>query len=165
MEMGLTASHTDVSVFINKVLHSLSLSHLRQVGTSCQMINLTSAIFTSFFCFRLFSPVRSALSIEDAKFGFTCLWAETQLLSDLATFLQAGRIRDRREMVCNYLGIGSCDGKQLLKQLNIFNFTEAEVMHALNQLKEEQNLRTDEVNHQAFWLCIWYQNHGWAPTE
>lgn len=45
--------------------------------------------------------------------------------------LQASRMRERRDRVCNYLGIGSCDGKQLLKQLNIYGFTDDDLLRAL----------------------------------
>lgn len=37
----------------------------------------------------------------------------------------------RRQLVCEYLGIGQCDGKQLLKQLNAYGFTEKDLMDAL----------------------------------
>lgn len=40
-------------------------------------------------------------------------------------------MRARRDRVCNHLGLGICDGRQLLKQLNIFNFTYEDVMQAL----------------------------------
>lgn len=42
----------------------------------------------------------------------------------------------RREAVCNSLGIGNCDGKQLLKQLNLYNFTEDDLQEALAGLKD-----------------------------
>lgn len=37
----------------------------------------------------------------------------------------------RRELVCAWLGIGVCDGKQLLRQLNTYGFTPAELSEAL----------------------------------
>ena len=42
----------------------------------------------------------------------------------------------RREAVCDLLGIGHCDGKQLLKQLNMYNFSESDLEEALRDLDE-----------------------------
>ncbi len=36
-----------------------------------------------------------------------------------------------RQLVCGHLGLGSCDGKQLLKQLNRYKFTSADLEQAL----------------------------------
>lgn len=36
----------------------------------------------------------------------------------------------RRNLVCDYLGLGTCDGKQLLRQLNRYDFSEERVMEA-----------------------------------
>lgn len=38
----------------------------------------------------------------------------------------------RRQLVCSYLGLGDCDGKQLLKQLNLYGFTEKELSEAMS---------------------------------
>jgi peptidoglycan hydrolase-like protein with peptidoglycan-binding domain len=40
-------------------------------------------------------------------------------------------VTQRRSMVCAYLGIGDCDGKQLQRQLNRYGFTSEEVERAL----------------------------------
>jgi hypothetical protein len=49
----------------------------------------------------------------------------------------------RRQLVCRYLGLGDCDGKQLLKQLNFYGFTEAELSEAISwaeaRIKGETN--------------------------
>ena len=37
----------------------------------------------------------------------------------------------RRELVCAWLGIGACDGKQLLRQLNTYGFMPADLNEAL----------------------------------
>ena len=48
-------------------------------------------------------------------------------------------MRERRDMVCSYLGIGSCDGKQLLRQLNVYNFTDEDLARAI-QCKAAKNI-------------------------
>ena len=45
--------------------------------------------------------------------------------------LQGGNVTRRRGLVCAFLGLGECDGKQLLRQLNRFGFTMADVERAL----------------------------------
>lgn len=45
--------------------------------------------------------------------------------------LQGGSVTQRRSLVCAYLGIGDCDGKQLQRQLNRYGFTTEEVERAL----------------------------------
>ena len=42
-------------------------------------------------------------------------------------------VAQRRKEVAEYLGIGDCNAKQLLKQLNLFGFTEEEVREAILQ--------------------------------
>ena len=44
---------------------------------------------------------------------------------------QGGNVAWRRSQVCAYLGLGECDGKQLLRQLNRYGFTRQEVERAL----------------------------------
>lgn len=38
----------------------------------------------------------------------------------------------RRVLICDFLGLGACDGKQLLRQLNRYCFTLEEVDAALH---------------------------------
>jgi hypothetical protein len=45
--------------------------------------------------------------------------------------VQGGNVTQRRSQVCAYLGLGNCDGKQLLRQLNLYGFTRTEVGRAL----------------------------------
>lgn len=45
--------------------------------------------------------------------------------------LQGGSVTQRRGLVCAYLGIGDCDGKQLQHQLNRYGFTTEDVQRAL----------------------------------
>ena len=47
-----------------------------------------------------------------------------------------GRVGERRRLVGEYLGVGECDAKQLVRQLNLF-FTRAEVDAALSMLPGE----------------------------
>ena len=42
--------------------------------------------------------------------------------------------KQRRHQLCVKLGLGPCDGKQLLQQLNRFDFSRAEVEEALKDL-------------------------------
>ena len=37
----------------------------------------------------------------------------------------------RRQLVCEYLGLGQCDGKQVLRQLNAYGFLERDLMEGL----------------------------------
>lgn len=45
--------------------------------------------------------------------------------------VQGGNVTQRRSQVCAYLGLGECDGKQLLRQLNLYGFTRDDVERAL----------------------------------
>lgn len=45
--------------------------------------------------------------------------------------LQGGHVSQRRALVCAYLGLGDCDGKQLARQLNRYSFGVQEVEAAL----------------------------------
>ena len=62
------------------------------------------------------------------------------MLMELGLVAEMGvRGRDvtrRRELVCAWLGIGVCDGKQLLRQLNTYGFTPDELDEALAYAKE-----------------------------
>jgi uncharacterized protein Smg (DUF494 family) len=40
-------------------------------------------------------------------------------------------VRERRNLVCDFLGIGMSDGKQLLKQLNTYGFSQQDLNAAL----------------------------------
>lgn len=48
----------------------------------------------------------------------------------------------RREAVCDFLGLGNCDGKQLLKQLNLYNFTDDDLREALKGFEEGETLHS-----------------------
>lgn len=52
---------------------------------------------------------------------------------------QGGDVTQRRALVCAYLGLGDCDGKQLLRQLNCYGFGREELAAALAWA--EQQLR------------------------
>jgi hypothetical protein len=45
--------------------------------------------------------------------------------------VQGGNVTARRKLVGAYLGLGECDGKQLMRQLNLYGFTKQEVNRAL----------------------------------
>ena len=45
--------------------------------------------------------------------------------------VRGGDVTRRRELVCAWLGIGTCDGKQLLRQLNTYGFTHEDLNEAL----------------------------------
>lgn len=45
--------------------------------------------------------------------------------------VRGGDVTRRRELVCAWLGIGMCDGKQLLRQLNVYGFTEEDLEEGL----------------------------------
>lgn len=47
-----------------------------------------------------------------------------------------GACVQRRAAVCSTLGLGNCDGKQLVKQLNNYNFTRNDVLQALNTVNK-----------------------------
>ena len=53
---------------------------------------------------------------------------------------------ERRNLVCDYLGIGVCDGKQLLRQLNSYGFSAEDVVEALHwansQLEQQRQVIT-----------------------
>ena len=53
---------------------------------------------------------------------------------NLMLFVQTGCAR-RRAAVCFALGLGNCDGKQLLKQLNNYNFSRQDVCQALESIQ------------------------------
>lgn len=40
-------------------------------------------------------------------------------------------MRERRALVCDFLGIGMSDGKQLVKQLNTYGFSQEDLEAAL----------------------------------
>ena len=50
-----------------------------------------------------------------------------------ATWADFGGVVERRRLVGEYLGVGDCDGRQLLRQLNLF-FSEAEAREAIDAL-------------------------------
>jgi ribonuclease M5 len=50
-----------------------------------------------------------------------------------------GNVTRRRFRVCDFLGVGLCDGKQLMKQLNRYNFTAEELKYALQWAEREIN--------------------------
>lgn len=61
-------------------------------------------------------------------------------------FIQVDKhIAARRKGVCAMLGLGNCDAKQMLKQLNMYSFTEADLMEALVQVNDA--LKTTTNNH------------------
>ena len=45
--------------------------------------------------------------------------------------VRGGDVTRRRELVCMWLGIGQCDGKQLLRQLTTYGFTEGDLEEGL----------------------------------
>lgn len=51
--------------------------------------------------------------------------------NDSIFILQGNNVTKRRQIVCEYLGLGMCDGKQLLRQLNSYGFTESDLESAL----------------------------------
>jgi len=60
-----------------------------------------------------------------------------------------GDVTRRRELVCMWLGIGQCDGKQLLRQLTTYGFTEGDLEEGLAYAArvlsaERTNERTNE---------------------
>ena len=70
-------------------------------------------------------PQRKEFSREDLeRAGLTCDFDQPPLAG-------AGA-KAKREVVCDALGIGRCDGKQLLKQLNVYGFTRQEFEAALH---------------------------------
>lgn len=52
---------------------------------------------------------------------------------DDSAWREYGGVVNRRRLVGEYLGVGDCDGRQLLRQMNLY-FTEDEVRQALNSL-------------------------------
>jgi ribonuclease M5 len=44
---------------------------------------------------------------------------------------RGNNVTRRRNLVCEFLGIGQCDGKQMLKQLNAYGFVEKDLIEAL----------------------------------
>lgn len=54
---------------------------------------------------------------------------------------------ERRNLVCDYLGLGMCDGKQLLRQLNSYGFTKSDLKGALAWSEPQLALKpTNEEN-------------------
>jgi hypothetical protein len=53
--------------------------------------------------------------------------------------VQTGKVTERRVLVCDFLGIGASDGKQLLRQLNRYSFTAQEVQAALQWAEPQLN--------------------------
>lgn len=45
--------------------------------------------------------------------------------------MQGDNVTWRRELLCEYLGLGMCDGKQLLRQLNSYGFLPQDVEKGL----------------------------------
>lgn len=58
----------------------------------------------------------------------------------------------RRALVCAYLGIGNCDGKQLLRQLNTYGFQLADLKEAMlwarDQLQQQEGGRQQQQEKQ-----------------
>jgi ribonuclease M5 len=50
--------------------------------------------------------------------------------------VRGGDVTRRREMVCRWLGLGTCDGKQLLRQLNTYGFEREDLERALAYARE-----------------------------
>ena len=49
----------------------------------------------------------------------------------------------RRMLVCEFLGIGECDGKQLLRQLNSYGFAHEDLeqaLHYANKIIQENEI-------------------------
>lgn len=59
--------------------------------------------------------------------------------------LQSGKVTQRRSLVCDCLGLGACDGKQLLRQLNSYGFGRDDLDAALEwaeaQLQGDADLK------------------------
>ncbi len=51
----------------------------------------------------------------------------------------------RRMLVCDYLGLGACDGKQLLKQLNSYGFSWEDLSAALEWAEGQLAANNDTV--------------------
>lgn len=58
------------------------------------------------------------------------------LVSSYDASLPAGDAAKRRFLVCNYMGLGECNGKQLLRQLNDYGFTKDDLAEALTWAEE-----------------------------
>jgi len=54
----------------------------------------------------------------------------------------AGDAAKRRFLVCSYMGLGECNGKQLLRQLNDYGFTKDDLAEALKWA--EDRIATDQ---------------------
>lgn len=52
-------------------------------------------------------------------------------------WVQGGDVTRRRRAVCAHLGLGDCDGRQLLRQLNRYGFSLQEVEQALLWANEQ----------------------------
>ena len=54
---------------------------------------------------------------------------------------------ERRVLVCDYFGIGMCDGKQLLRQLNSYGFSKSDLTAALTWAEAQlSNKPTNDYN-------------------
>lgn len=60
---------------------------------------------------------------------------------------RGGDVTERRRLVCDYLGLGMCDGRQLLRQLNEYGFEKGDLMLALKWT--ENKLRSRNVDSPA----------------
>jgi len=78
------------------------------------------------------SPERKHFSKEQLlNLGLTSTFTNTTV-----------QTKRRREAVCDFLGLGNCDGKQLLKQLNLYNFTDDDLREALKGFEEGETLHS-----------------------
>lgn len=64
--------------------------------------------------------------------------------SDDSTWREYGGVVNRRRLVGEYLGVGDCDGRQLLRQMNLY-FTEDEVREALDSLPRRGEAVPDKM--------------------
>lgn len=82
----------------------------------------------------LMRSVKFAFRFPDSRFDSQCPCAQDGLSLQSATSSAALR----RRMMCAQLGIGDCNGKQLLRVLNRFGFSRSEVVAALAVVDEAQ---------------------------
>lgn len=84
---------------------------------------------------------------------------QTPTINNFIYFIRQGmQTKLRRDLVSALLGIGTCDGKQLLRQLNFYGFEIADLLEAVQEA-DKTILNTASQGEHSLWTAI-QRNRG-----
>lgn len=130
------AAELHVRVSLERALEALLASQWRAAAEGASWLFRKSCQLVDRQCF----PYRHCLQLRTA-----CVLTLPHIPpSPPFSRKQGGDVTARRTAVCAYLGLGACDGKQLLRQLNCYGFTHQEVAVALEWA--ERQLQTQHTS-------------------